>query len=174
MNSKKQLKKGPAKRPASKKTARTKSIKPDSITQPDNQPATPYQFPAARMITTNEIKQAANEFPAISDIKKRTMLVALCYNLGIVATAAIAAGIHRDTHYDWMNTDAKYKQAVKSIKNLCLDFSESALFKNIAAGDTTAIIYHLNCHGGPRGYRQKQTIQFTNTDDDEIDSTLDF
>lgn len=99
------------------------------------------------------------------------MIAALEKNIGVVTPAAIAAGIDRSTHYEWLKTDPDYKHAVETLDNLSLDFSESKLYKNIAAGDTTAIIFHLKTKGKKRGYIER--VQFgVGDDDEEIESTL--
>src|SRR5690606_21347590 len=44
---------------------------------------------------------------------KTLMLQALEKTLGIVTTAAKMVGIHRATHYDWMEQDEEYSDCVK-------------------------------------------------------------
>jgi len=131
-------------------------------------------FPVPNEVKPEQIKFVADAFPTISDIKKRRMIAALAANLGIVTTAAALVPIHPDTHYQWLKDFPEYKRAVQMIANMSLDFAESQLFKNIAAGDTTAIIFYLKTKGKKRGYIEKTMIGFNPLDDDdEITSTLD-
>ena len=94
------------------------------------------------------------ENPTKSDtIKKRAMLEALSKSLGIVTEASKAVGIHRSTHYQWMEDDERYKDSVDDLKNEALDVAESALHSLIREGrNVTAIIYYLNNRGKSRGY----------------------
>jgi hypothetical protein len=93
----------------------------------------------------------------IIDTKKR-MLKALEESLGIVSVASSNAGIHRSTHYLWMNNDEDYKRAVEEIHNVCLDFAESKLFENIKGKRETSIIFYLKTRGKSRGYVERQEL----------------
>lgn len=153
-----------------------KQEKKGSKDQPKKEKELPrptFSFPDPNQINDGDITAIKNEYPAISDIKKRTMIAAMIANLGIVFQAARVARIHRDTHYDWMKKDPVYKKAIHAIENISIDFTESHLFRNIAAGDTTAQIWHLKTKGKKRGYIDRQVIGFDDGDDSEIDSTLD-
>lgn len=87
-----------------------------------------------------------------SDSKKKAMLEALELSLGIVTTAAQKANIHRSTHYEWMRTDPEYRNAVKDIENIVLDFGESRLHQLIKSGSAPATIFFLKTRGKARGY----------------------
>jgi hypothetical protein len=80
------------------------------------------------------------------------MLKALRKSLGVVTPAIEAVGIERTTHYLWMNSDPEYKQAVEDMKEVSLDFSETHLFKQIAAGNSSSTQFHLKTQGKKRGY----------------------
>lgn len=99
--------------------------------------------------------------PTVFDIKKRAMIEALEASLGIVTKAAEIAGIHRATHYEWMNNDPEYKAAVESIGDIALDFAESKLHSLIKEGDTTATIFFLKTKAKKRGYVERQEIENT-------------
>jgi hypothetical protein len=92
------------------------------------------------------------------DLRKKAMLEALEKSLGVVTTAARAAGIERTTHYVWMKEDAEYKEAVDSISDLAIDFVESHLHQLIQGGDTAATIFYLKTKGKKRGYVERQEI----------------
>jgi hypothetical protein len=89
---------------------------------------------------------------------KKAMLEALEKSLGVVTTAAKIVGIDRSTHYEWLKTDEKYKEAVVSIGDVALDFAESQLHKQMRSGDTTACIFYLKTKGKSRGYVERQEI----------------
>jgi hypothetical protein len=89
---------------------------------------------------------------------KKAMLEALEKSLGVVTTAAKAVGIDRSTHYEWLKTDEKYKEAVEAIGDVALDFAESQLHKQMQTGDTTACIFYLKTKGKKRGYVERQEI----------------
>ena len=91
--------------------------------------------------------------------KKKAMIKALEKSLGVVTTASKIAGIHRDTHYQWMKTDPVYFQEVLNIENITLDFAESQLHKQIQEGNTTATIFLLKTKGKSRGYIERQEIR---------------
>ena len=86
------------------------------------------------------------------------MLEALEKSLGVVTTAAKAVGIDRSTHYEWLKTDEKYKEAVEAVGDVALDFAESQLHKQMQSGDTTACIFYLKTKGKKRGYVERQEI----------------
>ena len=97
------------------------------------------------------------EAPDKSDTKRK-MLESLEKHLGIVTVAASAAGIHRSTHYQWMQDDADYKKKVEELNNVCLDFAESKLFDNIRKNKETSTIFFLKTRGKNRGYVERQEI----------------
>ena len=106
--------------------------------------------------------------PTKTNTQKRNMLLALRKSLGIVTKAAkmvtedeTDAERLRQNHYEWLKTDAEYKEAVESIEGIVLDYAESQLFKRVAKGDTTAIIFLLKCRGKKRGYVERAEMDLT-------------
>lgn len=97
------------------------------------------------------------------DKKKKAMIDALEKSLGVVSSAAKAAGISRDTHYRWLKEDEEYSQAVNDLDEVALDFAETALHRQIQAGSTPATIFYLKCKGRGRGYIEKQEIDLNKT-----------
>jgi hypothetical protein len=89
---------------------------------------------------------------------KKAMLAALEKSLGIVTTACKEVGIVRQTHYNWMQNDAEYKEAVESISDGVLDFAESKLHGLIDSGDTAATIFYMKTKGKKRGYIERQEL----------------
>lgn len=105
--------------------------------------------------------------------------MALEQSLGIVSTAAKAAGISRDTHYHWYNTDENYKNEVESLSDIALDYAESHLFKAIGNGNITAVIFYLKTKGRSRGYIERineieksDPSSIHNMTDDELNAEL--
>ncbi len=94
-------------------------------------------------------------------LKKNAMLQALEKSLGVVTTACNKVGLHRSTHYEWLNTDPWYKEQVEDLANVTLDFMESQLHKRISKGDTTAIIFGLKTKGKSRGYIEQMDFSGT-------------
>lgn len=83
------------------------------------------------------------------------MLDALEKSLGIVTSAAKAAGIDRATHYKWMQKDKKYRDAVNEICDIAVDFAETQLHKKMKDGSDAAIIFYLKTKGKSRGYIER-------------------
>jgi hypothetical protein len=97
----------------------------------------------------------------ISAPKKVAMLEALEKSLGIVSTAAKAANVDRQSHYNWMKEDPAYKAAVESIQESVIDFAESHLYKLVKEGNPAATIFYLKTKGKKRGYIERQEIEVT-------------
>lgn len=93
-----------------------------------------------------------------SAARKKAMLSALEKSLGVVTPACRAVGVDRATHYRWMETDLKYKEAVIDIENVALDFVESKLHKSIESGSDPAMIFYLKTKGKKRGYIEKTEV----------------
>ena len=106
--------------------------------------------------------------PIKTNTRKKNMLMALHKSLGIVTKAAkmvtedeTDAESLRQIHYEWLKTDPAYKEAVESIEGIVLDYAKSQLFKQVAKGDTTAIIFLLKCKGKKRGYIERAEMDLT-------------
>ena len=84
------------------------------------------------------------------------MLEALTKTLGIVTSAAKIVGIERSTHYFWMESDPEYREAVKALDNVVLDFAESKLHKLVEELNPTAVIFLLKTKGRSRGYIENE------------------
>jgi Bacterial regulatory protein, Fis family len=110
--------------------------------------------------------------------KKALMIEALKKCVGNVSEACEVVGIGRKTHYNWVNDDAEYKEAVEAINETSIDHVESQLVKLINGfelpetkvfctkdgdivthdmqkqypPDTAAIIFYLKTKGKHRGY----------------------
>lgn len=92
------------------------------------------------------------------DVQKKAMIQALEKALGIVTQACKVVGIARQTHYNWLESDDEYKQAVQDLGDVALDFAESKLHKLIDSGNPAATIFYLKTKGKNRGYVERQEI----------------
>ena len=92
---------------------------------------------------------------------KNNMIKALEKNMGIVSRACPLAKISRRNHYLWMDADPDYKSRVEACKDIVLDFAESALHEQIAAGNPASTIFLLKTIGKDRGYTEKMEIDNT-------------
>jgi hypothetical protein len=93
--------------------------------------------------------------------KKKAMIEALVVSMGNITASAKRVGIHRLTHYDWLNKDPEYKKEYESIDDMECDFYRNALHKLVQEGNVTAVIFGLKTKGKHRGYIEKQEIQHT-------------
>lgn len=92
------------------------------------------------------------------DVQKKAMVEALEKSLGVVSSACRAMDISRQTHYNWLKTDAEYKAAVEELSEVAIDFAESHLHKLIKEGNPAATIFFLKTKGKNRGYVERQEI----------------
>jgi len=104
---------------------------------------------------------------------KADMLDALEKSLGVVSTAAKKAGIHRSTHYEWMNTDPEYNKAVNDLSDVALDFAESKLHEQMNEGNVASIIFYLKTKGKRRGYVERSEIEFKDREPDLSEMSTD-
>jgi len=108
-----------------------------------------------------------------TDIKKRAMIEALEKTLGIVTQAANLVGIHRSTHYQWLEEDEAYREAVNGISDMALDFAEGKLHQRIKDDSDTAIIFYLKTKGKKRGYIERSEVDMSGNVGVNINQLLD-
>ena len=94
---------------------------------------------------------------------KELFIEALKKSGGVITPACNAVGIVRTTYYNWRNEDPEFAAACDETTELALDLAESALLRNIQAGDTKAIKFYLLCKGRSRGYDMRQEIDINAT-----------
>lgn len=99
-----------------------------------------------------------------TQVMKTAMIQALQKHLGILESACRECNVSRQWHYETMRTDPEYKAQVEELKEIALDFAESALFKNIQNRDSTSILFFLKCKGKHRGYVERQEIEIKKAD----------
>ena len=97
--------------------------------------------------------------PLSTIARKRLMIEALQNNFGLVTQSSKIAGIHRDTHYAWYDSDEKYRKIVDAIPDMNLDLAESKLKEWIDKGDKTAILFYLKTKGRNRGFIERSESQ---------------
>lgn len=66
--------------------------------------------------------------------------------------------VRRSTLYNWMETDADFKEEIREITEGWLDNVESALTKTALEGNVTAQIFLLKTRGKDRGYIESKAI----------------
>lgn len=75
---------------------------------------------------------------------------------GTIYHAALVAGIHRSTYYDWIEQDTAFLRAVEDSKEDCYDKAETSVFRKALAGDSLLLMFYLKAHR-PK-FRDKVTI----------------
>lgn len=91
--------------------------------------------------------------------KKKMMLKVLENQMGNVTFSCKQLGIHRDTHYQWMNEDKKYKKDVEDIVFNLKDFLENALFKLVKEGNPMVVWNANKTKNRDRGYGEHLDIE---------------
>lgn len=69
----------------------------------------------------------------IRHVKKRAFLAAYAVT-GNIASAAQAAGVHRTTHYDWLESDERYAVAFGQAHEVALDLLEQEARRRAVVG----------------------------------------
>ena len=93
------------------------------------------------------------------DKSKKALIESLEKSLGNISNACKAAGVSRQTYYDWVKDDPEFAQAVESVKELSLDTAESVLKQLIVKDkNVTAVIFYLKTKGRERGYGDQAEI----------------
>jgi hypothetical protein len=87
---------------------------------------------------------------------KKAVLIALEKSLGVVTAACKQAEVGRTQFYEWLRTDEEFAKQVEDIRDVTLDFAESALYQQIKKGNTAATIFLLKTKGKGRGYIERQ------------------
>jgi len=86
------------------------------------------------------------------------MIQAIKQNNGILAKAAQSLKCSRVTVARYIDQYPTVKAAFDEANETNIDFVESKLMQNIAAGDTTAMIFFLKTKAKHRGYVERQEI----------------
>ena len=97
----------------------------------------------------------AAKLAAKTQRRKSKLLKALAESKGIVAYACEAAGVSRNTYYEWLKNDDDFKQKAEEITEATLDRVEAKLLEAINEDNLTAIIFYLKTKGRNRGYVER-------------------
>lgn len=89
---------------------------------------------------------------------KQEVIEALEASNGLVSLAADRLNITPEAIYKRMKTDPDIAEVMQTARNRQLDFAESQLFKAIANGELTAMIFYLKTIGKQRGYVERQEM----------------
>lgn len=92
---------------------------------------------------------------------KKKMLEALKENNAVVSVAADIVGIHRRTHYEWLNTDPEYAEEVDDARERARDFVDQQMYKRIEEGSDRLIQFYQQSINRDRGYTIKNEIDVT-------------
>ncbi len=90
---------------------------------------------------------------------KDRLVEAMHKSLGIVTQACAAAGVNRDTYYEYYKKDAEFKRRIDDIQNVALDFVEGQLFKQINKGEVSSTIFYLKTKGKNRGFVERSEVE---------------
>tara|TARA_R110000744_G_scaffold196593_1_gene315891 strand:+ start:14785 stop:15138 length:354 start_codon:yes stop_codon:yes gene_type:complete len=98
-------------------------------------------------------------------IKKESLLKALEKSLGVVTEACKQSDTPRSTYYKWLKEDEVFKDQVRDIENIALDFGETQLHAQIREGNTSATIFFLKTKGKRRGYIERSEMDLSSGDE---------
>lgn len=101
------------------------------------------------------VKQSGDSVEVVAE-KKKAFLEAAKANLGFISATCKSIGIAPNTFYKWMAEDADFKAAYDEIYEDRREFVESALYKQIKAGNTTATIFALKAKFG---WKDTQSVE---------------
>lgn len=120
-------------------------------------------FSQEETFSAQPLNQGGDNTPFSSSPIKQKMLVNLEKHLGIVSYAAKETGIHRSTHYVWLDADGEYRKAVEELTQTLLDYAEARLFDLVRKRDLKAIEFLLSTRGRSRGYGKFKNDAAANT-----------
>ena len=75
-----------------------------------------------------------------------------------VSAMCEALGISRQSWYQWKIKSPDFADAIKETEASMIDFAETQLFKNIAAGKETSLIFYL-LNRAPDRWQDKRNIE---------------
>lgn len=95
------------------------------------------------------------------ETQKNKIIFLECFEkaMAIVAPACDGANIARATFYRWYNEDEWFRSKVEEIREMQVDFVETALLRNIKNGKELSQIFYLKTKGKDRGYIEKQEVE---------------
>ena len=93
--------------------------------------------------------------------KQKTFLAMLESNAVNISRACKKMGIRRQTHYDWIEANLTYKEAVDDLNESMIDFAEGMLYKNMKEGKESSILFFLKTRGKSRGYIERSELDIS-------------
>lgn len=92
--------------------------------------------------------------------QKKAVIEAYIKSFGNISSACRAAGINRQTYYNWLNKDKDFKTAIENsgADEYFLDFLDSKLVDRINNNSDACLIFALKTKGKKRGYIEKQEL----------------
>ena len=91
---------------------------------------------------------------------KKTAFLEAYRMVGVVGTAARAAGIHRDTHYKWLAADADYEKEFKAAREDAIDVLEEVAIRRAtkAEAPSDVLLIFLLKAMRPAIYRERYEV----------------
>jgi len=86
---------------------------------------------------TNELER---ELKQLKNLNQRAFLLHY-YNLGMISKAAQQAGIHRRTHYTWLEQDPEYAAIFTRMREEVTDLLEEEAWRRAREGVTEDVFY---------------------------------
>lgn len=85
-----------------------------------------------------------------------------------------AAGISRQTYYDWLEQDKRFNVKTQEVEESLYDFVESMIVKKMKEGDSRMLIHYSKTKMKSRGYVEKHEFEHTGFDDIKISFTVPY
>ncbi|MBC5834343.1 helix-turn-helix domain-containing protein [Flavobacterium sp. F372] len=106
--------------------------------------------------------------------KKVKILEIFASSFGLsVDSACKIVDISRNTFYNWLKEDQKFKETYEALGESILDLAEASLIKQIQEKNTTATIFYLKTKGKKRGYIEQENVLRVNTNLQEMETKSD-
>lgn len=91
--------------------------------------------------------------------KRKAFLEIFPKKAGNISVTCEAVGVSRRTYYNWFEQDEEFKDAILSVKESMIDFTESKLMELIREKNVTAIIFYLKTQAKHRGYIERAEVE---------------
>ena len=90
---------------------------------------------------------------------KKIMIKELIKSFGNITSACLKTNIDRQTFYNWMEDDNKFKNKVDEVPEITLDFFEAQLIKLAKEKNPQVVMFYLKTKGKKRDYVERQEIE---------------
>lgn len=105
--------------------------------------------------------RTTNRRSSQSEAMKKLFIPQFIANNGLIQTTCDKVGIKRQTYYEWIKTDPKFKEAVEDAIEKRLDWLEQRMNELIEKGDVQTTLFAVKCLLKKRGYVDKQEVEVT-------------